>query len=89
MISFQAIIYILCLLTSASCAFLLVRSYTRNRTRLLLWSAFCFLLLALNNLLVVIDLVVLPTSVDLVPFRHLAALAAVSVLLLGFVWETN
>jgi hypothetical protein len=45
-------------------------------------------LLAVNNLLVVIDLVVLPT-VDLVPLRNLASLAAVSVLLFGFVWETE
>jgi hypothetical protein len=89
MISFQAIIYILCLLTSAFCAFLLVRSYGATRTRLLLWSALCFTLLALNNLLVVVDLVILPTAVDLLPFRHLAALAAVSVLLFGFIWEID
>jgi len=89
MISFQAIVYTLCLLTSAFCAFLLVRSYRDNRTRLLLWSALCFTLLALNNLLVVVDILILPTAVDLVPFRHLAALAAVSVLLFGFIWEMN
>ena len=89
MLSFQALIYSLCLLTSAGCALLLVRSYRRSRTRLLLWSALCFGLLAVNNLLVVTDLLILPTSVDLVPLRHLASLAAVSVLLLGFVWETE
>jgi uncharacterized membrane protein len=53
-----------------------------------LWSALCFVLLAINNLLVVIDLLVLP-SVDLVPLRNLASLAAVSVLLFGFIWETE
>jgi hypothetical protein len=84
----QAAIYILCLLTSLSCAWLLVRSYGRSRARLLLWSALCFSLLAVNNLLVVIDLLVLP-SVDLVPFRHIAALAAVSTLLVGFIWEVE
>ena len=89
MLSFQALIYSLCLLTSAGCALLLVRSYRRSRTRLLLWSALCFGLLAVNNLLVVVDLLILPTSVDLVPLRLLASLAAVSVLLLGFVWETE
>jgi hypothetical protein len=54
-----------------------------------LWSALCFLLLAVNNLLVVVDLVILPTTIDLSPLRHLASLAAVSVLLFGFVWETE
>jgi uncharacterized membrane protein len=86
--TFQATIYILCLLTSVGCAALLVRSYRETRARLLLWSALCFALLALNNLLVVVDILILP-SVDFVPFRHLAALAAVSVLLFGFIWETQ
>jgi hypothetical protein len=86
--SFQAIIYILCLLTSIGCASLLIRSYRETRARLLLWSALCFALLALNNLFVVIDLLILP-SMDFVPFRHLASLAAVSVLLFGFIWETQ
>ncbi|HZH53156.1 MAG TPA: DUF5985 family protein [Microvirga sp.] len=85
---FQAIIYILCLLASAGCAFLLVRSYLETRARLLLWSAICFVLLAVNNFFVVLDLLILP-SIDLVPYRHLAALAAVSVLLFGFIWETE
>jgi hypothetical protein len=84
----QSAIYLLCLLASAGCAWLLIRSYRRSRTRLLLWSALCFVLLAVNNLFVVIDLVVLPT-VDLVPFRHFASLAAVSTLLFGFIWEAD
>jgi hypothetical protein len=84
----QAAIYILCFLTSLSCAWLLVRSYGRSRARLLLWSGLCFSLLAVNNLLVVVDLLVLP-SVDLVPFRHIASLAAVSTLLFGFIWEVE
>jgi Na+-translocating ferredoxin:NAD+ oxidoreductase RnfA subunit len=88
MLEFQAVIYGLCLLTSGFCAFLLVRSYLESRARLLLWSALCFVLLAANNLLIVIDLLVLPT-VDLLPLRNLASLAAVSVLLFGFIWEVE
>jgi hypothetical protein len=84
----QAIIYLLCLATSAICACLLVRSYVNTRSKLLLYSASCFVLLAVNNLLVVIDLVVLP-NVNLIPFRQLAAIAAVGVLLFGFIWETE
>ncbi len=88
MLSLQAIIYSLCLLTSAGCALLLVRSYGQSRAKLLLWSALCFVLLALNNLLVVIDLLLLP-SVDLIPLRNLTSLAAVSTLLFGFIWEAE
>ena len=57
-------VYILCFATSAACGWLLVRSYLRTRTALLLWTAICFVLLALNNFLVVADLVLLP-AVDL------------------------
>ena len=83
-----AAVYLLCLLTSMGCAALLVRSWRRTRTRLLLWSAAAFVLLALNNLLLVADLLVLP-DVPLTPLRHATALAAVGVLLYGFIWEAE
>ncbi len=85
---FAPAVYVLCFLTSAVCAALLVRSYRRSRTRLLMWSAACFILLALNNLLLVVDLLVLPT-VDLGLLRSLSSLAAVTTLLYGFIWETE
>jgi hypothetical protein len=84
----QVVVYFLCLAASSTCATLLVRSYIRNGTPLLLWSAACFVLLALNNLLVVVDLVFLP-AVDLLPARRIASIAAVGVLLLGFIWESD
>lgn len=83
------IIYPLCLLTSAACAFLLIRSYARTRLTLLLWSAACFVFLALNNLLVVIDILVLPTEIDLTELRALASAAGVLILLYGFIWEVD
>lgn len=82
------IVYLLCLLASAACAWLLVRSYLRNRTKLLLWSAACFVLLALNNLFVVADMLLFP-GFDLTLFRSLSSLAAVSMLLYGFVAELD
>jgi hypothetical protein len=88
MSSFAPAVYILCLLTSAVCAWLLVRSYRLNHTRLLLWSAACFVLLALNNMMLVIDLVVLP-AIDLSLPRKLLSLAGVASLLFGFVWEVD
>jgi Family of unknown function (DUF5985) len=81
-------VYLLCLLASAACAGLLVRSYLRNRTRLLLWSAACFVLLALNNLFVVADMLLFPT-LDMTLWRSLSSLAAVGMLLYGFISELD
>jgi hypothetical protein len=81
-------VYLLCLASSAVCAWLLGRSYMRTQTRLLLWAAICFALLALNNLLVVLDLLVI-TSMDLWLVRSAASLVAVGVLLYGFIWELD
>jgi hypothetical protein len=83
--AFAAIVYLLCFATSAACAWLLLAGYRRGRARLLLWSGLCFLFLAANNLLVVFDLVVIPT-VDLRVERLLLALAALAILLFGFIW---
>jgi len=83
---FPAIVYILCFLTSAACAWLLGRSYSSNGTRLLLWSSVCFVFLAANNLALILDLVVFP-SLDLRTVRLLLALAAIICLIWGFVWE--
>lgn len=83
---FPTIVYLLCFLTSSACAWLLGRSYRRSGARLLLWSSLCFLLLAGNNLMVAIDMLVLP-DVDLRLHRLLLALAAVSILLFGFIWD--
>ena len=85
---FQAAVYLLCLAASGACAVLLVRSYARSRAKLLLWSAVCFVLLSLNNLLVVLDLLVLP-QIDLVPLRHMASLAGLGALIYGFIWEVE
>jgi Family of unknown function (DUF5985) len=85
---FPTAVYILCFLTSATCAWLLGRSYLANRTRFLLWSSICFVFLALNNLALVFDLVILP-AYDLRLARLLLALAAAVSLIWGFVWEVE
>jgi hypothetical protein len=82
-------VYFLCFLSSACCGWLLVRSYLANRTKLLLWSATCFVLLTLNNFFLFIDLALLPTVVDLATIRGLFGLAAVATLLYGFIWELD
>jgi len=83
---FPTLVYSLCFLTSSACALLLARSYRRSGARLLLWSALCFMFLALNNLVVILDLLVL-SDVDLRVTRLALSLAAISVLLFGFIWD--
>lgn len=87
--AFPTVVYVLCFLTSVACAWMLGRSYVRNGTRLLLWSGICFGFLAVNNLLLVLDLVVWPDGVDLRLPRLLLALAAVVSLIWGFIWEVE
>ena len=86
MISFEAVVYFLCAVSSALCFYLLLFAFRRQRERLLLWSSLCFGLLAVNNLLVFVDIILLP-EMNLIPVRSATALGAVGVLLYGFIWE--
>lgn len=83
-----ALVYLLSFLSAALCAALLVRRYAATPTPVLLWSAACFVFLALTNLLVVVDRVVLP-QMDLRTERLVLTLLAVVVLLFGFIWEAE
>jgi len=84
-----AVIYTLCALTSILCFVLLWRSWRTSGARLLFWSALCFGCLSVNNVLLVLDRVVLPTEIDLGLWRLGWALAAVLTLLFGLVWEED
>ena len=79
-------VYLMCALTSVACAALLLRQYRAGRSSLLLWSSLCFVGLALNNVLLFVDLVVIP-SVDLGMVRSLIALVSLALLLWGLVWH--
>jgi hypothetical protein len=84
----QLAVYLLCLLTSATCAGLLLRNYINLKTRFLLFSTICFALLTLNNFLVLLDIMLL-SAMDLLPYRHMAALAGICVLLIGFILDVE
>jgi hypothetical protein len=84
-----AIIYSLCAVAAAICAYLLLHAYRRGGYRLLLWSGLCFVGLTLNNILLVIDKIVLPTQVDLSIPRIITALLAMLILLYGLIWDTE
>jgi hypothetical protein len=81
------LVYILCGITSFLCAALLLRSYIRTRTRLLLWTSLGFAGLALSNILLYADLVMFP-DVYLMPWRTGAALLGVGFFLYGLIWDT-
>lgn len=83
------LVYLLCALTSVVCASLLLHGYLRSRARLLLWSSVCFAGLATNNILLFVDLALLPTTVDLSLIRSVVALVALLVLIAGLVWESR
>jgi hypothetical protein len=82
------LVYVLCALTSMACAGLLFRAYRGNRTRLLLWSTLCFIGLALNNVFLFIDLVIVP-DIDLRLVRSGSALVGLTTLVIGLVWESR
>ena len=86
--TFPGAVYILCFVTCVLCAGLLTRAWLRTQTRLLLWTAVSLSFLALNNFLVVADLLLFP-DVDLLIWRSLAALAAGVTLIVGLVWESE
>jgi hypothetical protein len=83
-----AIVYVVGAVTSAACAVLLIRGYVRGRKKLLLWSGLCFAGLAISNLLIFVDLVLIP-DVDLYRYRLVTAAIALLLLLYGLIWENE
>lgn len=82
------ITYFLCAATSLCAAILLLLTYKRRRTGLLLWSALGFAGLAVNNTLMFVDLVIVQQAMDLSLARAAIAAAAMLVLVTGLIAET-
>ena len=78
------LVYLLCAITSFGCAALLLRSYFANRNRMLFWSGIFFALLALSNLLLFVDLVMVP-DVDLALVRTAITVVAHFLLVFGLI----
>ena len=81
-------VYILCGLTSLFCAVLLIRSFRRQRSRLLMWASLSFAGLAASNAVLVVDLMVVP-DLDLLALRVTMATVAMLLLLIGLIWESK
>lgn len=82
-------VYVLCGVTSILCAILLLRGWRVTGARLLFWASLCFICLAIDNIVVVLDFVVTGPDVDLFWFRTPAALAGMLVLVYGLIRETR
>jgi hypothetical protein len=83
-----AFVYILCALTSSVCAALLLNSYRRTGLRLLFWSGACFVCLAIGNVLLFVDRIVLP-HVDLLFWRNSVVLIGLLLLVYGLIWDAE
>jgi hypothetical protein len=83
-----AFVYILCALTSSTCAALLLNSYHRTGLRLLLWSGSCFVCFAIANVILFIDRILLP-EIDFTVWRNIAILCGLLLMLYGLVWDAE
>ncbi len=81
-------VFIICALMSILCLILLTRGYLTTGKRILLWSSLCFGFLALNNIFICIDMLVLPT-VDLSGplIRNILSAIAGTFMLIGLILE--
>lgn len=82
------VVYLLCFLTSAAVAIMLLRAYLRSRARILLWCGLGFIGLCLNNLLLVMDMIVVQ-HVDLSIIRNFPAVIGMAILVYGLIWDSE
>lgn len=78
----------MCAATSLTATVLLTRHYLARRTALLFWSSIAFAGFSLNNILVYVDLAVLPGS-NLALVRSLLAMLAMLALVFGLTKEVR
>lgn len=80
-----AAVFSLCAVTSITCFALLVRAYRSSGSRLVFWSAVCFGGLAVNNLLLAFNELILP-HVDM-PWRGAPGAVGLAALVYGLAAE--
>lgn len=84
----EGFVYLLCAATSLASGLLVFRGFRRSGTRLLLWCALFFLSLALENVILFVDLIIVP-DIDLSAVRSVIALVGVTLLLVGLIWDVG
>ncbi len=81
------LVYILCSLTSLACSLALMKAYSKSKVRMLFWSGLGFIALTVNNVLLFVDLVMVP-AIDISQLRILTGLLGVAVIVYGLIRET-
>lgn len=84
----QLIVNTLGTLTVGLCAVLLLRGYARVRKQLLLWCGLCFTGLTISNLLLIIDLYLVP-DVSLYTMRLTMASVSMLAMLYGLIFKSE
>jgi hypothetical protein len=67
---------------------MLFRGYARNRVGLLFWSGLSFIGLMIDNVMLYVDIVVVP-DVNLAIVRKIPGLVSLALLVFGLVWESK
>lgn len=81
-------VYLMCAIAAVVCALLLLRSFLHHRLRLSFYTMLCFLAFAINNVLLFVDLAVVPSGPDLASIRNTVNLVGVSMLLYAMITES-
>ena len=82
-------VYVLGVLVTAVCAWLLLRGYAGWGRRLLLWSGLCFAGLTVSNVLLFVDLVILGEDASLYTWRLSTAAVSMLLLVYGLIMESD
>lgn len=81
------LVFVLCFLTSLTCAVLLWRGYRQSHAKLLFWSSICFFGFALNNAILIVDKSSATTDLGLL--RTVPLVIGLTALLYGLIWKTE
>jgi hypothetical protein len=67
---------------------MLFRGYARTGVRLLFWSGLCFAGLMVDNVMLYVDIIVVP-DFSLIIWRKIPGLVAILSLVYGLIWESK
>lgn len=82
----DTLVYASCALTSALCAWLLLRFFLQTRYKLLLWCGLCFAGLTISNLVLVMDVIIYPEA-NFGKYRLITSIVALLPLMYGLIFE--
>lgn len=88
MAEIRGLVYLLCTATALGSAVLLLRGGLSGGGRLLIWASLCFFAMALNNVLLYANFVLLP-NVDITLAARLLTMVGIVLLNIGLIWHTT